>query len=159
MNRFGLTGLLAAFVATVVATFMPAPSFAQNAPPASTAGGVFTAEQARNGERAYQSNCAGCHGLNLRKTDPEAPDLTDSPFRFGWQDKTLGERFEKIRSTMPKGNPRSLDDQTYLDIVGYLLQSNGVPAGNDKLLPNLDALNRIVITIPAPAPGSSGRRR
>ena len=78
---------------------------------------------------------------------------------LGFPFPPLGERFEKIRSTMPKGNPRSLYDQTYLDIVGYLLQSNGVPAGNDKLLPNLDALNRIVITIPAPAPGSSGRRR
>ncbi|CAN0514838.1 unnamed protein product, partial [Phaeothamnion confervicola] len=40
--------------------------------------------QAKTGETAYQSNCAGCHGLDLRKVDPEAPDLTESPYRFGW---------------------------------------------------------------------------
>jgi mono/diheme cytochrome c family protein len=125
----------------------------------STESGVFTAEQAKSGERSYQTHCAGCHGLNLRKTDPEAPDLTDSPFRFGWQGKTLGERFEKIRSTMPKPGARSLDDQTYLDIVAYLLQFNGVPTGAEKLLPNIDALNQTVISIPAAAPGTGGRRR
>ena len=37
----------------------------------SIASGVFTAEQAKNGERAYQSRCASCHGADLNSTDPE----------------------------------------------------------------------------------------
>ena len=37
---------------------------------------MFTAEQAKNGERTYQAQCATCHGADLHSTEPEAPDLT-----------------------------------------------------------------------------------
>src|SRR5882672_6370314 len=119
--------------AVLLLALASAAASAQNTAAGSTASGVFTLEQAKAGERSYQAHCASCHGLDLRKTDPEAPDLTDSPFRFGWQGKTIGERFEKIRSTMPKPAARSLDDQTYLDIVTYILHFNGLPAGSEKL--------------------------
>lgn len=125
----------------------------------STASGVFTEEQAKNGERAYQAQCAACHGLDLHRTEAESPDLTDGPFRFGWDGKTIAERFEKIRDTMPKGNPRSVDDQTYLDIVTYILHFNGIPAGSQKLEPDAKTMEQIVIAVPAPAAGGSRRRR
>jgi len=115
----------------------------------STVIGVFTAEQAKNGELAFQARCATCHGADLHSTDPEAPDLTEGAFKFGWQGKTIANRFEEIRSTMPFGNARSLDDQTYIDIVAYILQFNGIPSGNQKLEPDIPALEQIVITIPA----------
>jgi mono/diheme cytochrome c family protein len=57
---------------------------AQPAGKTSTASGVFTAEQAKNGESAFQARCASCHGADLHSTDPEAPDLTEAAFRFGW---------------------------------------------------------------------------
>ena len=90
---------------------------AQQAGKKSTASGVFTAEQAKNGESAFQAKCASCHGTDLHSTDPEAPDLTEGAFRFGWKGKTIANRFEEIRDNMPYGNARSLDDQTYIDIV------------------------------------------
>jgi cytochrome c553 len=121
---------------------------AQQAGKTSTASGVFSAEQAKNGERAFQAKCATCHGSDLRSTEPEAPDLTEGAFRFGWQGKTIANRFEEIRGTMPYGNARSLDDQTYLDIVAYILAFNGIPSGNQKLEPNVPALEKIVITVP-----------
>jgi mono/diheme cytochrome c family protein len=127
--------------------------------PKTTAGGVFTEEQAKNGEQAYLTGCSACHGLDLRRVDAEAPDLTDGPFRFGWQGKTIAERLEKTRATMPKGNPKSLDDQTYLDIVVYLLRANGVPAGSEQLKPDMAALEQITIEVPAAAPGGGGSRR
>jgi mono/diheme cytochrome c family protein len=114
----------------------------------STASGVFTAEQAKNGERAFQAKCAACHGEDLHSTDPEAPDLTEGAFKFGWQGKTLADRFEQIRSSMPAGNARSLDDQTYIDIVAYILQFNGVPSGAQMLEPDVRVLEQIIITIP-----------
>ena len=114
----------------------------------SISSGVFTAEQAKNGERAYQARCASCHGTDLRSTDPEAPDLTEGIFKFGWKGKTIGETFEQIRSTMPPGNARTLDDQTYVDILAYIFQFNGVPSGNRKLEPDLAALQQIVIEPP-----------
>jgi mono/diheme cytochrome c family protein len=117
-------------------------------PPRSTSSGVFTAEQAKNGERVYQAQCATCHGADLHSTEPEAPDLTDGAFKFGWQGKTIAERFEQIRSTMPPNKSRSLDDQTYVDVLAYLLQFNGLPTGNQKLQADIQALRQIVIEIP-----------
>jgi mono/diheme cytochrome c family protein len=121
---------------------------AQPAGTRSTASGVFTAEQAKDGERAFQAKCASCHGADLHSTDPEAPDLTEGAFRFGWQGKTIANRFEQIRSTMPYGNSRSLDDQTYIDIVAYILAFNGIPPGNQKLVPDVPTLEKIVIEVP-----------
>ncbi len=115
---------------------------------AQQADGFFTAEQAKNGERVYQARCATCHGADLHSTDPEAPDLTDGAFRFGWQGKTIANQFEQIRSTMPPGKALSLDDQTYVDIVAYILQFNGIASGNQKLAPDVRILEQIVITIP-----------
>ncbi len=114
----------------------------------STASGVFTAAQAKDGERAFQAKCATCHGADLHSTDPEAPDLTEGAFKFGWQGKTIANRFEQIRGSMPLGNARSLDDQTYIDIVAYILAFNGIPAGNQKLEPDVPALAKIVIAVP-----------
>jgi mono/diheme cytochrome c family protein len=114
----------------------------------STANGVFTAEQAKDGERAFQAKCATCHGSDLHSTDAEAPDLTEGAFKFGWEGKTVANRFEQIRGSMPLGNARSLDDQTYIDIVAYILAFNGIPAGNQKLGPEIRVLEQIVIAVP-----------
>ncbi len=111
-----------------------------------TSSGVFTAEQAKNGERIYQTQCAGCHGPKLLATCPDAPDLTDEGFKSGWLGKTVASRFRNIRVAMPSDATGSLDDQTYLDIVAFVLQFNGNPPGNEKLVPDLAALEQIVIT-------------
>jgi mono/diheme cytochrome c family protein len=97
--------------------------------------GVFTAPQAKRGDEAYQSSCSGCHGSDLHATDPEAVDLTGPAFRAKWNGKTLEERFETIRDTMPLGNANSLGDKTYMDILAFILQFNDVPPGNQELVP------------------------
>jgi cytochrome c553 len=127
----------------------PCVALAQPTGKKSTASGVFTAAQAKDGERAFQAKCATCHGADLHSTEPEAPDLTEGAFKFGWQGKTLADRFETIRGSMPYGNARSLDDQTYIDIVAYILQFNGIPAGNQKLEPDDRVLEQIVVAVPA----------
>src|SRR5438132_14017165 len=78
--------------------------------------GVFTAAQAKRGDDAYQASCSGCHGSNLHATDAEAVDLTGPAFRAKWTGKTLEERFETIRDTMPAGKAHGLGDKTYMDI-------------------------------------------
>ena len=120
------------------------PHYAQDSK--STTTGVFTEEQAKKGEDAYQRVCASCHGSDLHSTEAEAPDLTDGPFKFGWEGKTIAERFETIRTTMPPGKAGSLDNQTYLDIVTYILRFNDVPAGNRALEPDPNVLKQIVIS-------------
>ena len=62
-------------------------------------------------DAAYDANCASCHGPDLISTDREFPNLTAAAFRFNWVGKTIGEKFELIRNTMPPKEERSLDDQ------------------------------------------------
>ena len=110
-------------------------SAAQNASTPSLWSGVFTAEQAKRGNDAYQASCSACHGSDLHATDPEAKDLTGPGIRAKWNGKTLQDRFETIRDTMPPGNANTLGDKTYMDILAFILQSNEIPAGNQELLP------------------------
>src|SRR5688572_23183770 len=93
----------------------------------STAAGVFTPEQAKRGEAAYNANCASCHGADLRSADREVTNLIETAFKNGWVGKTIAQKFEVTRDTMPPRAERSLGDQVYLDIVTYILQFNKVP--------------------------------
>ena len=108
---------------------------ARDAQSPSIGSGVFTAAQASRGNDAYQASCSSCHGSDLHAADAEAVDLTGPPFRAKWNGKTLQERFERIRDTMPLGNANTLGDKTYMDILAFILQSNGFPPGNRELVP------------------------
>ena len=123
-------------------------SHASYGEPATTTAGVFTKEQAARGEAAYNKDCASCHGGDLKSTDREVPNLTGGPFDSGWVGKTVAEKFEVTRDTMPPRDERSLSNQVYLDIVTYILQFNKVPAGGMELKPDMDALKKIVIAKP-----------
>ena len=108
---------------------------AQDASGPSIWSGVFTAAQAKRGDEAYQASCSGCHGANLQATDGEAVDLTGPAFQARWKGRTLEERFETIRDTMPRGGPNSLGDKTYMDILAFILQFNDFPPGTQELVP------------------------
>jgi mono/diheme cytochrome c family protein len=114
----------------------------------STASGVFSNEQAKRGEAAYNTNCVTCHGAELRSTDREVPHLSDKSFKFGWIGKSIAEKYQFVRDTMPPKEEHSLSDQVYLDIVTYILKFNKVPAGDRELKPDLDILKQITIAPP-----------
>jgi hypothetical protein len=46
---------------------------------------------------------------------------------------------------MPRSNPGTLTDDTYLDIVTYILQANSLPPGRDELKPDADFLTGILV--------------
>jgi mono/diheme cytochrome c family protein len=120
---------------------------AQDASSPSIWSGVFTAAQAKRGDDAYQASCSGCHGSNLRATDAEAVDLTGPAFRAKWNGRTLEERFETIRDTMPMANANSLGDKTYLDILAFILQFNDFPPGDQELVPGTA---KVIVFAPRP---------
>jgi len=120
---------------------------AQEASRPSLWSGVFTAAQAKRGNEAYQASCAGCHGSELRATDAEAVDLAGPALRNAWSGKTLQDRFEKIRDTMPLGNANTLGDKTYMDILAFILQFNDVPPGNQELVPETA---KAIVFVPKP---------
>jgi hypothetical protein len=51
-----------------------------------------------------------------------------------------------IRGSMPQNAPDSLGDQGYVDLVSYLLNANGSPAGAAELPIDVTALMRIAVT-------------
>jgi hypothetical protein len=61
--------------------------------------------------------------------------------------------YEIIRGTMPLDNPGGLSDQEYIDVVAYMLQLNGVPAGRTPLPADAAALKELRIEV-TPAAGS-----
>ena len=94
--------------------------------------GVYTAAQAESGRGVYERECAVCHQSNLQGTF-EAPQLAGESFLQFWADLSPGDLFVRISGSMPPGQAGSLTDQAYLDVVAYLLQANGAPAGGAAL--------------------------
>lgn len=111
-------------------------------------GGGISQEQVDRGKTAFMDNCAGCHGDDLRSVDSNAPDLRGPTFQYGWVDVPLSEKFEKIVTTMPPGQGGSLDDQTYADIMAFILATNGVAPTEGELPGDGEALEAYVVTQP-----------
>ena len=97
--------------------------------------GVYTAEQANRGEAAYNMNCAPCHRETL-EGNAEALSLKGERFVESWRDDRLSSLLTHMRMRMPRrpvGEPGSLKESTYVEILSYLLKANGYPAGSADL--------------------------
>jgi mono/diheme cytochrome c family protein len=109
--------------------------------------GVYSAEQAVRGKARYASACAACHLADLTGTlagDAGAPPLRGEAFVSfieGWDARRL---FEYMKTTMPADDPASLSDTAYLDVLSYLFQANGFPAGPVDL--DIERLSAIHLT-------------
>jgi len=105
--------------------------------------GAYTSEQAQRGEKAYISNCSGCHQLDLGGKG-EVPALKGDNFMERWHDYSVKPLFEMIRTEMPPLRFRTpetkpLPDNVYVDIISYIFKTNSFPTGKTELsLPNLD---------------------
>ena len=102
------------------------------AQPQNTGGGVYTAEQATVGQTTFQTVCAKCHQADLRGGF-EAPPLVGAPFMNAWRGRSTNELYNKIATSMPQDNPRSLSDQAVESLVAFILRANGAPAGATEL--------------------------
>ena len=89
--------------------------------------GPYTAEQAQAGRAAYQANCVSCHQPDLGGSN-DAPPLAGSNFMNTWGRLTTGDLLTRIQ-TMPPDDPGAAGIRAYVNIVAYILQANGVPAG------------------------------
>ena len=94
--------------------------------------GVYTPEQAVRGEAAYAQRCGQCHGGQLNGTG-EAPALVGGEFISHYNEMSLGDLFDRVRTTMPMDNPQSLGREEYADILAFLLKANSFPAGEQAL--------------------------
>jgi hypothetical protein len=103
--------------------------------------GVFTDNQASRGRASYNASCASCHRSDL--TGYEGA-LKGQRFMDRWREDALESLYSNIKRSMPRNAPGSLETATYLDIVAYILQQNGFPAGVSDL--SFDKLNSIQVT-------------
>ena len=96
--------------------------------------GPFTAAQADAGRAAYAANCMSCHQANLAG-EGDALALAGKTFIAAWGKRTTAELYNTIRTSMPYGNPNSLDAKTYAGLTAFILQANGAKPGAGELTP------------------------
>jgi len=88
--------------------------------------GVYTDAQATLGRVFYEESCSRCHAADL--SGRVGSSLKGDIFMRDWGGRTLSTYFERIKTTMPRGDAGTLSDDAYLQIVAYILRVNGFPA-------------------------------
>lgn len=111
--------------------------------------GVYTEEQAQRGEALYAQECARCHGDTLTGGEA-APPLTGGDFLANWNGLTVGDLFERIRTSMPADRPGTLSSERNADILAHVLRANQFPAGKTELEHQVEILKQIRIEATRP---------
>ena len=109
--------------------------------------GVFTDAQAVRGQNAYKASCAPCHKADLLG-DSGAPALAGQDFFSRWNGSSADDLVKTIRASMPQDAPDTLGTQTYVDIVSFLMKSNGGPSGSAELSIESPALKQVMVSNP-----------
>ncbi len=125
-----------------VAAMLLAIASAASSQAATTADGVYSDAQAARGARIYRNECSSCHGTTLRGAEA-AGALLGTTFIGNWSEKSVGGLYQYIRTTMPPTRPGGLPEQSYVDVLAYLLNQNGMPAGATNLPADTAALAAI----------------
>ncbi len=94
--------------------------------------GVYTVNQAARGQAEYRTHCGRCHRGDVDSGNRDARLIGDA-FMERWREYDLESFFGFIKASMPRRNPESLSDETYVDIVAYLLYLNEFPLGHEEL--------------------------
>ena len=111
-----------------------------------TKDGVYTEAQAKLGEATYKDRCAACHSDDL--SGGIGPALSTDAFSGHWVDKSVGDLFTQVKSSMPADNPGSLSDSAYAELVAFVLKSNGYPAGPQPLPSDAAKLQGVMFSKP-----------
>jgi mono/diheme cytochrome c family protein len=123
-----------AAVGALAAGSAAAPLAGQEGGAATTLDGVYTSEQAERGKGTYQQACSQCHAL----------DWYTGEVVKAWEDAPLYGLFEVISTKMPEDNPGSLSRREYVDLLAYILELNGMPAGDQSLSTGASRLRQIL---------------
>ncbi len=110
--------------------------------------GVYSLEQADRGAQSYQTSCASCHRDDLSGYNGL---LVGERFMEKYREASLQLLFDKTRTTMPRNAAGTLADDTYVDIVSYVLKMNQFPSGA-RALEVADLANVRLVGKEGPAP-------
>jgi quinoprotein glucose dehydrogenase len=110
---------------------------------------VYSASQAGRGETAYVKGCARCHQASLAGAD-QSPPLLGAGFLGNWNGLPLSDLADRIRTTMPSDSIGLYDRQFVIDVIAYILNANGFPAGAADLTPDAERLKTITVQAAKP---------
>ena len=135
-TRAGIRGACAV-VLGVGAVCLPQPVRAQ--------GLAFTEAQAASGRAVYRTQCASCHGADL-EGQHLAPGLTGERFDRTWRGKPASALMFHLRRMPPNSSAAGgLGDETYANVLAYLLQANGQEPADGSLPSDIKALASLTI--------------
>ncbi len=118
--------ILPTFTATGVAAVALAASLAMAAAPRHAS---YTVAQAERGRFAYIHDCAECHGGELEGQFGPALAGPNATIKYDSGQSV----YAYITTQMPSGNAGALPPSEYLDIVAFIYERSGVPAGDRPL--------------------------
>ena len=96
--------------------------------------GVYTKAQADGARAQFEKICAACHPFTVAaKKKPKDVPLGDEPFFENWEGRSLDAIITTIVLTMPNDGSGVVTDAEAVDLVAYILQRNGFPAGETPL--------------------------
>jgi cytochrome c-type protein NapC len=99
--------------------------------PTSKVGGWYSNEQAAEGEKLFAHFCSGCHGRKLQGAS--GPALSGVAWQQRFRGAALLHVWGAIKGPMAEYAGTSFTTQESLDILAFLLQQNGLPAGKQPL--------------------------
>ena len=108
----------------------------------STWDSIYSDSQAARGDTLYKATCMKCHGETLAGTD-SAVSLSGNDFLVNWDGLTLDQLYDKMNSSMPSDNPKSVPSSKMIDILAYVLSKNSFPSGKTALPDSVPMLKDI----------------
>ena len=103
-----------------------------------TLAGVYTAAQAAKGEQTYYNLCISCHPRGA---------YAGPSFKSNWSGRPLSDLYDWVLNKMPKNDPGSLTPAEAVEVIGYILQENKLPAGKTPLPTGMKPLLAIRIEL------------
>ena len=95
--------------------------------------GTYTTAQATRGRDTFVMHCSSCHSEDLNGRS--APALKGSQFIDNWREFSLATLYGYIKENMPRGKDK-LSEQSYTEILAYILEGNEYPPGPNELTPD-----------------------
>lgn len=111
--------------------------------------GIYTDDQVTRGKAVYAETCASCHGSEMAGGD-QGPGLAGRDFLMNWNDLSVGDLYDRIRTSMPQNAPGSLKLEQVADVLAFVMQRNGFPAGSAELPAQGEVLKKINILATKP---------
>jgi len=112
-----------------------------NDAPESSLDGIFTAQQAQQGEGLFTTHCARCHSIQ---------EFSGRMFNAVWAEVPASALYYRIANTMPMDQPGSLGNSQITALMAHIFDANGMPPGNTPLEADLEWLNTIPMRQPPP---------